>query len=528
MSDNAINTAIQYLKQYLNIDNTLIYQEHIPYMIEYKNILYSEDINTTTAKETVYSKMKDDNGISKLKQELKYKKKYLLKPQLQICKEFASYMFNEKIDFKVSENEEILAENEINYLKKHYTDTCLWENLENQIVDVFGIGTVGVVSSYDEVWGIQNTFYDAYCILPITIINNKIKEAAFIGTDIIDKTKTRISLHRINWKTENYIDNNNIKLYSKKAENGYIIDTVTLDKNGRIVKEESRFGRISPIRLFAIFKPFNRKSYNYANCFGIPIYLDSMDIVTGIDDTYNAMRNDLAISENMLLANKNLFEDPITGVLNIPDKYNHGNVILLGEENANSIENKSVVSIENLTTKISEYSKNLNEEYRLLSQNVGLGSETLSLNKISTPTATQVISDNNQKFTSLKKHFGQMRDEIAAFNSSILYLAYENTPNKNLNYNTKITFNTGDSILVDDETLKEKALMDYQAGVMSVYRYLSEYEKLSGTDLIDELDRLGYDEKGIKKQLQFDFGNTFNDDNNKDDDNLDKDKAINE
>lgn len=520
----AISTAVKYIEKSYGIKS--IYKNHIPYMIANKNYLYSKDIDSTTNNEYEYQNIKEENGTYKLQQTLKSKNKKLLKSHLQVCREFASYMFNEKVDFKLAENEDATAEAEIAYLKNHYQDNDLWARLETEMVDVFGVGTVGVVSSFDEVWGIQNTFYDAYCILPISGIGDKIKEAAFIGTDITNNEKVRISLHRINWSYNTYVSDDAIPtLRIQKQENGYIIDTITLDKNGNLIEEESRLNRISPVRLFAIFKPFNRKSCDYANFFGVPIYQDSKDICIGIDDIYNAQRRDLDISENMLLVSKNLFIDPITNKLNIPSKFSNGNTILLGEETSNSLENKPIISLENLSTKINDYSQNLSEAYKMLSLNVGLGADTLSLNKVSTPTATQVISDNGQKFTSLKKHFGQMRDEISIFNSGILFLAQENTNNKGLNYNIKITFNTSDNILVDDETLKDKALMLFQAGLMSTYRYLSEYEGLSGQDLIDELERLGFDKDG-KKAKTIDFNDMFMSDDNKDNQNKDDDKNI--
>ncbi len=531
--NNAVDIAIQYLERAYGINSNSIYQKHIPYMINNKQYLYSKDINSTTTKEYKYDNVKDENGQYKLDKKITTKYKRQLHPHLQVCKEFSSYFFNEKVDFKLADAEnDKKAELETAYLKKHYNDKDLWKRLENEMVDVFGVGAVGIVSSYDEVWGIQNNFYDAYCILPLTIIDNQIKEVAFIGTDVIDNQKTRISLHRINWTTDTFLTDEPIpQILTNKKENGYIIDTITLDQNGNMIEAESLLNRISPVRLFVIFKPFNRKSYDYANCFGVPIYEDSKDICKGIDNIYNAMARDLDISENMLLVSKILFTNPINNKLEIPERFANGNTILLGEENANSTDNKAIVSLENLQTKINEYSQNLTEAYKMLSLSVGLGAETLSLNKVSTPTATQVISDNGQKFNTLKKHFGQMRDEICKLNSAILFLAYENTNNKSLDYNIRITFNTSDNILVDDETLKEQALSQFQAGLMSTYRFLTEYENLTGKDLIDELARLGYDENG-KKVGNSDFNNLFgnmNDNNdNKDNDNKDNKKNIND
>lgn len=527
-----IEKAIQYLEKAYNIKSNNIYQSHIPYMIKNRNYLYSKDIKSTTTKEYEYSNIETD-GTYKLSQSLINKEKKQLKTHLQVCKEFASYFFNEKIDFKLSETEldTETAKNEIGYLKKHYEAKDFWQRLEKGIVEVFGIGAVGIVSTFDETWGIQNSFYDAYCILPITIIDNQIKEVAFVGTDIIDNDKTIISLHRVNWLEKTFTTDEAIpKLTTEKQENGYIVDTITLDESGNLIEEESYLNRVSPVRLFIILKPFGRKSYDYADCFGIPIYEDAIDICQGIDDLYNAQRRDLEISENMLLASKNLFIDPITNKLSIPERFKNGNTILLGEEHLNSVDNKPIISLENLNTKINEYSQNITEAYKMLSLSVGLGAETLSINKISTPTATQIISDNSQKFNSLKKHFGQMRDEITVLNSAILFLAHENTNNKSLDYNIKITFNTSDNILVDDETLKQQAVNLYQAGLMSIYRYLKEFENLSGQDLIDELARLGYDEKGNKKSNS-DFNNLFNE-NDKNDDNIDdknqKDEDIDE
>lgn len=533
LKNNHIEKAIQYLEKAYGISSSSIYQKHIPYMIKNKTYLYSKDIQSTTTKEFEYSTVETESG-HKLKQDLINREKKQLKTHLQVCKEFASYFFNEKVDFKLSDAEAdtTKATNEIEYLKEHYNKKDFWQRLEKSMIEVFGIGTVGIVNSYDETWGIQNTFYDAYCILPLSIIDNKIQEVAFVGTDVIDDTKTFISLHRRNWVESSFITDEAIpKTITTKKENGYTVDTITLDESGNLIESESYLNRLSPVRLFVILKPFGRKAYDYADCFGIPIFADAVDICQGIDDIYNAQRRDLEISENMLLASKNLFIDPITNKMSIPARFKNGNTILLGEENLNSIDNKPIIRLENLNTKINEYAQNLTEAYKMLSLSVGLGAETLAINKISTPTATQVISDNSQKFNSLKKHFGQMQDELTVLNSAILFLANENTNNKSLDYTIKITFNTSDNILVDDETLRQEAISLFQAGLMSIYRFLTEYENLQGQDLIDELARLGYDENGNKKSNS-DFNNLFGkleEDKEEDGDNPknnDKDKKI--
>lgn len=533
LKNNHIEKAIQYLEKAYGISSSSIYQKHIPYMIKNKTYLYSKDIQSTTTKEFEYSTVETESG-HKLKQDLINREKKQLKTHLQVCKEFASYFFNEKVDFKLSDAEAdtTKATNEIEYLKEHYNKKDFWQRLEKGMIEVFGIGTVGIVNSYDETWGIQNTFYDAYCILPLSIIDNKIQEVAFVGTDVIDDTKTFISLHRRNWVESSFITDEAIpKTITTKKENGYTVDTITLDESGNLIESESYLNRLSPVRLFVILKPFGRKAYDYADCFGIPIFADAVDICQGIDDIYNAQRRDLEISENMLLASKNLFIDPITNKMSIPARFKNGNTILLGEENLNSIDNKPIIRLENLNTKINEYAQNLTEAYKMLSLSVGLGAETLAINKISTPTATQVISDNSQKFNSLKKHFGQMQDELTVLNSAILFLANENTNNKSLDYTIKITFNTSDNILVDDETLRQEAISLFQAGLMSIYRFLTEYENLQGQDLIDELARLGYDENGNKKSNS-DFNNLFGkleEDKEEDGDNPknnDKDKKI--
>lgn len=503
---NTTTDITNIIKKLYNIDD--LYTTHQSYMSKYKNILYSESGRSEEV--TIFKPYKADNGEIEYEQKKEPRPIKKINAILQACKEFASLMFNEDIDFKVDIEGDKKYTKEIDYLNKFYIEKNLWSRLEDCIVDVLGTGCVSVVANYDNRWGTQITFYDGCNVIPITIKDNEIKECIFIGKDIYDSNKIYLSVHRIEWGKKTELINEQLLVSEQPI--GYIIDNLTI-KDGKVIENESITGIRSPERLFAIFKPFNRNSQKYSTAFGVPIWLDFKDIADNIDDTFHISTKDVKITQAVLLASLELFKDE-KGNIQPPAWWSEfANIIMVSDPSKYSADGKSneILQLESLPTKITAYTQHISELLKMYSNGVGLGSEGLTINKLSTPTATQVISDNAQKFTNLKKHFSQIREEISVLNKAILFLA---NLNERQSYElVPITFNTQDNVITDDETQRQIALEEVNAGVMSIPRYVMEFSGLSGEELIKELDRLGYDENGNKKDSLIDSMGLYNVDN---------------
>lgn len=504
------------LQQLYGIEN--IYDEHVTEMSKYKAILYGDNVKTEEV--NIYKPIKTEGNIE-YRIEKKPKAIKRINCNLQACKEFASLMFNEDIDFKIdlsgSDNK---YTKEVDYLNNFYNKKNLWSRLENCIIDILGTGCVGVVANYDRLWGTQITFYDGSSVIPITIIDDEIKECVFVGQDVIDNTISYLSVHRIEWGEETELIGEQLLKSVKPI--GYIIDNLAI-KEGKIIEEKSIRNIRSTERLFAIFKPFNRNSQKYSTAFGVPIWLDFQDIAENIDDTFHISTKDLKITQAVLLASMSLFKD-VDDKIEPPAWWSEfANIIMVGDPSKYSPDGKSneVLQLESLPSKISEYVQHISGLLKMYSNGVGLGSEGLTINKLSTPTATQVISDNAQKFNSLKKHFSQLKDEISVLNKAILFLA-------NLNERQSfeivpITFNTQDNVITDDETKRQIGLEEVNAGVRSIYDYETNCRGLSGNELIKELERLGLDSEGNKTNTLIDSLELYNNMDNKDNNqNIDK------
>ncbi len=474
-------------KKYLSELDISYYDEHIEYINQYKSFLYSQDRNYNYKNVVVNKVIENEFGEKQLSYDRKNMQRRLTKVQLIALKEFASMLFNEQTSFKQaydSTADSKTITSNIKALEACYIKNDIWRMLEGSMIEVLGVGTVGIVVGYDKHYGIENTVYGADAILPLKIVGKKIVEACFVGIDEYNPNHTRLTIFTENFSSEN--NNSNSQSYN--------VCIITLDENANEIESERKEYTI-PVKPFIILRPFNRDVVEYSNAFGYPIYWDYLDTIADIDELYNLKVRDAQISKRRIFISKDLLVDSFGNVA-IPEDLADAFVTIIDGESSNSKDGNKFFQEFNPTPIIDKYNDAIERNIKYFSSAVGLGANTLSLQKNLAPTATQIISENTEKFNNTLKHYSMMHNEFIALNKAILYFIGEYI-NKDVDYNIDIMFNIQDNIIEDTNSIITRSLAEKNAGAMSVYSYLKEVKGLGGQELIDELARLSLDENGL-------------------------------
>lgn len=458
-----------------------------------RRMVVSRDAKTGTV--TANAIAKSDTTTVRLRKKLSFN------AHIQACKKWAGLFFNEKTDLKVSDTavEEEggnAATKELEFLQQHYEDAGVWPMLEENFPEVFGMGTMAVVTEFSSDFGIANKWHSAENIYPIETFQGKIRSVVFASkfewTD--GKTYTLYNVHEEQRKKKTEAKGERGVFEIPSSDNEYRIRNIIVGPNSGKELTPEEFGLVSeytsPVRLFAVFKPFNRKLRDFNNALGIPIYFDSIDMIAEIDELYDIKHDDTNKSRRNIFIDKDALTYDALGKANIP-QYLWGTVISTKSLEGRGGEQKYEPIKEFAPEpKMEKYSTELQAAVNRFSDSVGLGSDAFKIDRGQKATATQVISENQEKYVNLKKHLSVNTPEFIAFNRAILSVAVESLKRTDLDPSQAVGFFIQDSVIVDDETLREAALEEVRDGLRSKESYLEEFRGLSGKDLEEELARL--------------------------------------
>ena len=426
-------------------------------------------------------------------------------PHIQACREWGSLFFNEHTKLVVDSDDAdntTKGTNELKYLNNHYNRTGLWANIEGQFPEVFGIGTVAIVTEYSSLYGVQHKYFPAEAILPIETRQGNICSVVFVSTfKKDDKEYILYNIHKENTGTakESQGEKGVVTYPTGQAESYTISNKVFLKSKGNDGTTQgalsaAQFGLeeeyTSKVRLFSIFRPFNRRITGFNSAFGVPVYNDCIDQIFEINSLYNVKIEDTETSRRTIFIDSGILRFDTSGNASIP-QHLYGVVVATDAMKTGKLggEEQSFITEFAPNPHIDKYSTEIQAALNRFSKAVGLGNDAFRYDDTGIATATQIVSDNQEKYSNLKKHYSMMANEFVVLNRAILALANMNEA-KSFDLGLEIGYHVQDSVIVDDETLKKTALEEYNAGLMSAEYYLEKHRGMSGVELQIELERL--------------------------------------
>lgn len=393
------------------------------------------------------------NGDKKI-----FKNRYSLHFPKRICETFADLICNEKTSIHLSHDssnkilDEILEQNHF-YLK-----------LNQAIEKSFALGFGAFVLSFDKS-KINIQFVTCDKIIPLRYDSNFIYECAFI-TDTFDFNgdfARFIQIHHKDEKDEYIIDNYKFSV----GTNGELIP-FNDDQYYDIPKHIETH---STIPWFSIVKPNCINNFDINSPFGLPVYLNCIDVIKGLDIVYDSLVNEIQNGRKRLFVTSDALKVSSDGCFK--NAFDPNDVVFYLLDNNNDQDKNKYVQEVNGQLRINELRLALQTNLELLASKLGFGQNYFKMDNFyhnNTRTATEVISSNSDLYRTVHKHEVLLEDSIKTLIKSIQFIS-KNIFNTNIDGDIFIDFD--DSIIESDESKREQDRKDVEMGAMSLAEYRS-------------------------------------------------------
>jgi len=334
------------------------------------------------------------------------------------------------------------------------------------IEKTFALGNGYFVEGVDEYGKVKLQFVNATKGYPLNIEDGKITECAFVN---IDTYRVVIQIHQ---KGKMNIDEVGMQIFTADTKGNYFIRTVVYEKESpqvesvsRIISDET-FDTKNTIAWFEHYKPNVANNVDINSPLGISIYANSLDVLEGIDLAYDGFCEEMRLGKGRMFLNKKLVRYDESGEKFIFD-VNQTGFYYLGDG-----ADKEPVKFYNPALRTDGYFNGINNGLKVLSSKTGFGENHYRFNENGLATATQVMSEQNEKFKSKRKHEIILYDTLVDLNKALMYISNEFTNNEvkfDLDQNIEVRFD--DSIIEDKEAEKTSDRMDLASGTMSKIEY---------------------------------------------------------
>lgn len=393
------------------------------------------------------------NGDKKI-----FKNRYSLHFPKRICETFADLICNEKTSIHLSHDssnkilDEILEQNHF-FLK-----------LNQAIEKSFALGFGAFVLSFDKS-KINIQFVTCDKIIPLRYDSNFIYECAFI-TDTFDFNgdfARFIQIHHKDEKDEYIIDNYKFSV----GTNGGLMP-FNDDQYYDIPKHIETH---STIPWFSIIKPNCINNFDINSPFGLPVYLNCIDVIKGLDIVYDSLVNEIQNGRKRLFVTSDALKVSSDGCFK--NAFDPNDVVFYLLDNNNDQDKNKYVQEVNGQLRINELRLALQTNLELLASKLGFGQNYFKMDNFyhnNTRTATEVISSNSDLYRTVHKHEVLLEDSIKTLIKSIQFIS-KNIFNTNIDGDIFIDFD--DSIIESDESKREQDRKDVEMGAMSLAEYRS-------------------------------------------------------
>ena len=392
----------------------------------------------------------DYNGVKKLtchRRTLNMAKK--------VCEDWANLLLNEKTQVTYGEG------NEQEQFDELLNSVNFWQRGNIGIEKTFALGNGAFVESFDEKKQVRFQFVQAKKIKPLNIEQDKVTECAFVNEN---SYQTIIQIH-----LRGYVQDN--KFYEDENKN-YCVRTVVYKKTtlnsedlGDKIKDEV-IDTGSDKAWFQMYKPNIANNIKIDSPFGISVFANALDTLQGVDLAYDGFCEEMRLGKGRIFINKQLTNYDEKGEHLVFDVNQTGFYYLGGGAD------KQPVTFYNPQVRVDQYFNGVNNGLNILSSKVGFGENHYRFNQSGLSTATQVMSEQNEKFKTKKKHEILLNEVIVDACKALMYISNNFTDNDfkfDIDANIGVVFD--DSIIEDKATEMLNDRQDVASGIMSKVEY---------------------------------------------------------
>ena len=309
--------------------------------------------------------------------------------------------------------------------------------------------------------------YDARSIVPLSWRDQECTDCAFVAPVYVNGERCRqVEVHRPDPMTGSY--QIMCAFFDDQGEqfepDGYLQAMQALDTK-------------QPLPTFQIVRLAEDNPWWDYSPMGVALFANAIDAIETVDLAFDALGNEIMLGKKMLLLPESMFSRDANGSLRVP--HMSGQQFFLATE-SNTYDGGAGVFEYNPSIRATEDRQMLATALQVLGKRVGFGTKAYALDAAGNiATAKQVASDNAEIMRTVRKHehviepaVRKLIEAVAAVHRTLGTVSLPDLTGQ-------VQVVMGDSIIEDDDTLRERDRADVAAGLLEPWRYMVRWQGYS-------------------------------------------------
>lgn len=210
---------------------------------------------------------------------------------------------------------------------------------------------------------------------------------------------------------------------------------------------------------------------------GVALFADAIGAIETVDLAFDMIGNDLVLGRKMLALPESMMQRDADGSLHLPVL--EGQQFFLGLRDANVYDGKLGVYEYNPDLRADDDRQMLATALQMLGKRVGFGTKCYALDSQGgITTAKQVASDNAEMMRTVRRHEHLIRPAIASLTAAAcgIYRSLSAEGRGLPDVAGAVSVELGDSIMQDDDSLRERDRADVAAGLLEPWKYMVRWQ----------------------------------------------------
>ncbi len=390
----------------------------------------------------------------------------------KVCEDWASILLNSKTKIVVGdENANIFLQGE-KETGGILGANSFWVQANRLIETAFAAGTGAVVLHVQNaviIGGsiqpspnaeIKLNYISAEMIIPISVDNGKITEAAF-ASEVVEKGKKLLKLetHMLD-KSGNYV----IKYYRFKADDDVL-------KPAELPQDTvSEINTGCGVPWFAVIEPNIENDVENNNGLGVSVLHGALDTLKAVDLCFNNFCSDFYLGQKKIFMEKSLADIDENGTEIAPDDVHQQLFTYINFPQENESDGKKFIQEFNPALRVEENTKGVQSALDYLSFKCGLGNKHYQFNGSTVVTATQYTGDKQDLIQNAHKHYIVVEEFLSSLVRAILHVG-KHIAGADIDENADVEVIFDKSVIIDEAAERLQDRQDVRDGLMAKWEY---------------------------------------------------------
>ena len=382
----------------------------------------------------------------------------------KICEDWAAVLLNDRTVLSVAD------EAGDAFVKKVFADSGFMRQANRLVEKAFAVGTgaailrisgcpvVNGALTADEGTRPGFEFVDAAHIVPLSVRNGRITEAAFVSEGI-ERGREYVYL-----ETHTFEDG------------GYCIRNTFFDREDGMLKERDggAYANViktrSPVPFFAILSPNIVNHIDEGSGMGVSVFADALDCLRGVDLAFNNFCRDIKLGGKKVFINQSLVQRDESGNVYTPDDVAQQLFVTIGDTD---LADHPMIAEHNPELRTSDNAEAVQSQLDYLSFRCGLGTHHYTFGGIegrTKLTATQYMGERQDMMQNAVKHQKNVDAFLCGVVRALLWCAAE-VYRLPVDAEAAITVVFDDSYFTDTESQRSRDLDEVKAGILTAEEY---------------------------------------------------------